>query len=117
MPKQRRGWQSPESALPAVPFTSAGAMLWRSLAVYFQNFAFIMRITLVGYAPLKFGVFLACQVAGVSPGGIAATIIRDFGDGVLGALVAPAVIHGIVTRLRSGRLPSTRTCLRRGRQL
>ena len=100
-----------------MPFTSVGSMLWRSLAVYFQNFGFIMRITLVGYAPLKFAVFLACQVAGVSPGGIAATVIRDFGDGVLGALVAPAVIWGIVTRLRSGTLPSVGDCLRRGRRL
>ena len=31
--------------------------------------------------------------------------------------MAPAVIYGIVTRLHSGRLPSTGDCLRRGRQL
>jgi len=117
MPKQRRGRQPSESALPFVPFTSVGAMLWRSLTVYFQNFGFVMRVTLVGYAPLKFAVFLSCQLAGVSPGGIAATIIRDFGDGVLAALVAPAVIYGIVSRLRSGELPSLGDCLRRGRRL
>jgi hypothetical protein len=92
-------------------------MLWRSLAVYFQNFGFITRVALVGYAPLKFGAFLICQLAGISPGGVAASVIRDFGDGILGALVAPAVIYGIVSRLRSGKLPSAAECLRRGRQL
>ena len=115
MPKQRRVERPAQ--LPSIPFTSVGAMLWRSLAVYFQNFGFIMRITLLGYAPLKFAVFLTCQLAGVSPGGVAASVIRDFGDGILGALVAPAVIYGIVTKLRTGDLPSTGDCLRRGRKL
>src|SRR4051794_28408866 len=110
--KQRREKRQPDDALPSVPFTSIGAMLWRSLAVYFQNFGFILRITVVGYAPLKFAVFLGCQLAGVSPGGIAASVIRDFGDGILGALVAPAVIYGIVSRLRSGKAPSVSGCLR-----
>jgi len=76
-----------------------------------------MSVTLVGYAPLKFVVFLGCDLAGVSPGGVAASVIRDLGDALLGALVAPAVIYGIVTRLRSGNVPSTGDCLRRGRQL
>ena len=99
------------------PFTSAAAMLKRSLAVYVQYFGFIARVTLAAYAPLKFAVFLFCDVAGVAPGGTAASLIRDAADMVLSALVVPSVIYGLTEQLRSRPAPSVGDCLRRGRKL
>src|SRR5690242_12165184 len=107
----------PKIDFPVAPFSSVPAMLGRSLAVYFRHFGFIARVTLAAYAPLKFLVFLFCDLAGVAPGGTAASLIRDGADTVLDALVAPAVICGMVERLRTRRAPSVGECLSRGRKL
>src|SRR5690349_8740424 len=109
-----RGKSQPKNLLPTVTFSSVGAMLGRSLVVFFGNFGFIAGVTLAAYAPLKFVVFSICQVAGVSPGGVASSIIRDVADGISSSLVAPALIYGIVSVLRDQRTPPIRECLRRG---
>jgi hypothetical protein len=98
----------------AEPFTSVGATLVRSLAVFFAHFGFIASVTLAAYAPLKFVVFSICGIAGVSPGGVTSSIIRDMADGISASLVAPALIYGIVSALRVGRTPPVGECLRRG---
>jgi hypothetical protein len=102
---------------PVVHFHSVAGMLGQSLSVYFHNFGFIAQVTLAAYAPLKLAVFLFCDQIGVAPGGTAASLIRDAADMVLGALVAPAVISGMIERLRSRAAPSIGECLRRGRKL
>ena len=112
-----RGKTRPKSELPIVSFSSVGSMLGRSLAVFFRNFGFIAAVTLAAYAPLKFVIFSICQVAGVSPGGVASSIIRDVADGISGSIVAPALIYGLVSALRDGRTPPVGECLRRGRSL
>jgi hypothetical protein len=112
-----RGKTKTKNELPAVPFTSVGSMLGRSLAVFFRNFGFIAAVTLAAYAPLKFVIFTICKLAGVSPGGAASSVIRDLADGVSSSLVAPALIYGIVSTLRDGRTPPLGECLRRGRTL
>jgi hypothetical protein len=101
---------------PVAAFTSAGAVLWQSLEVYARHFGFIARLTLVAFAPVKFLIFLSCYVAGVEPGGVVASLIRDGADGILGALVAPAVIYGMVGRFRSGPAPEIGECLGWGRR-
>jgi hypothetical protein len=101
---------------PVAPFTSAGSVLLRSLALYLKHFGFIAGVTLVGYAPLKFAVYLFCFLAGVEPGGVVASLIRDAADGLLGALVAPAVIYGVVARFRPGSPPPFGECLGWGRR-
>jgi hypothetical protein len=103
--------------LPPVRYSSVPSMLGRSLSVFFSRFGFIAIITLLAYAPLKFVVFSICQAAGVSPGGVASSIIRQVADGVSGSLVAPALIYGIVAALRDGRTPPIGECLRRGSAL
>src|SRR5215471_7504071 len=100
--------------LPPVRYSSVPSMLGRSLSVFFSRFGFIAAITLIAYAPLKFVVFSICQAAGVSPGGVASSIIRDVANGVSASLAAPALIFGIVSALRDGRSPPPGECLRRG---
>jgi hypothetical protein len=112
-----RGKSKPKNELAIVPFASIGSMLLRSLAVFFRNFGFIAAVTLAAYAPLKLVIFSICGVAGVSPGGVASSIIRDLADGISASLVAPALIYGVVTVLRDGRTPGVGACLRRGRTL
>jgi hypothetical protein len=113
-----RGKARPKkSEMPAVPYSSVGSMLGRSLAVFFKNFGFIAAVTLTAYAPLKIVVFSFCEIAGVSPGGIASSIIRSVADAASGSLVAPALIFGIVSVLRDGRTPPMGECFRRGRSL
>jgi hypothetical protein len=92
-------------------------MLARSVAFFFANFGFIAGVTLAAYVPLKLVIFSICEIAGVSPGGVASSIIRDLADGVSSSLVAPALIVGFVARLREGRAPGAGECLRRGREL
>jgi hypothetical protein len=103
-----------QAELPVVPFTSVGSMLARSIAVFFGNFGFVAGVTLSAYAPLKLVVFSICGLAGVSPGGVASSIIRDCADGVSASLVAPALIYGIAMAMRTGRTPPVGECLRRG---
>src|SRR5262245_22492939 len=112
-----RGKAKPKNELPVVPFSSVASMLGRSLVVFCKNFGFIAAITLVGYAPLKFVIFSICEVAGVSPGGVASTIVRDIADGVSASLVAPALIQGIVSALRDGPTPPVAASLQRARAL
>jgi|SRR5581483_11903766 len=112
-----RGKSKPQPALPAVVFHSVPGMLARSLVVFFANFGFIGAVTLAAYAPLKLVVFSICGIAGVSPGGVASSVIRDLSDGISASLVAPAIIYGIVARLRGGKSPSAGDCLRRARGL
>lgn len=102
---------------PVVSFTSVAGMLGHSLAVYFGNFGLIAKVTLAAYAPLKLTVFLFCDQIGVAPGGTAASLIRDGADMILAALVAPAVIYGMMARLQSRPAPPLNECLRRGRKL
>jgi hypothetical protein len=112
-----RGKARSKNEPPPVRFDSVASMLARSLAVFFRNFGFIAAVTLVAYAPLKLVVFSICEIAGVSPGGVASSIIRDFADGISSSLVAPALIYGFAARLREGRSPGPGECLRRGRDL
>ena len=109
-----RGNVKTKDELPGVAFSSVPAMLGRSIVVFFRYFGFIAAVTLAAYAPLKFVVFSICGIAGVSPGGVASSIIRDFADGISASLVAPALIYGISAALRDGRTPAVGECLRRG---
>jgi hypothetical protein len=81
---RNRAAPKPVKSEPAVPLRPWGNVVAIPGGV-FSELRFIVRVMLVGYAPLKFAVFLGCQLAAVSSGGIAATIIREFGDGILGA--------------------------------
>ena len=107
----------PSNVRPVVTFVSVPGMLGQSLAVYFRHFGFIAAVTLAAYAPLKFAIFLFCDQIGVAPGGTAASLIRDAADMVLAALVAPAVITGMVERIAGRPGPAIGACLGRGRQL
>src|SRR5262245_19162634 len=105
-----RGRPKPKDTLPVVPYPSVVSMLGRSLGVFFGNFGFVASVTLAGYAPLKFVVFSICGIAGVSPGGVASSVIRDVADGFSASLVAPALIFGIVSALRDGHTPPVGEC-------
>jgi hypothetical protein len=112
-----RGKAKPRNEPLVVPFISVPSILGRSLGLFFRNFGFIAAVTLIAYAPLKFVIFSLCQIAGISPGGVASTIIRDLADGISASLVAPALILGTLASLREGRTPPVGECLGRARSL
>jgi hypothetical protein len=101
--------------IPVEPFRSAPQILVRSAAMFFSNLSFLAAVTLIVYLPAKLGLQLACYALDVPTSGILSFVLLDLSDLVLGALVAPAAIYGLVELLRSGKTPSVAESLRRGR--
>jgi hypothetical protein len=58
-----------------------------------------------------------CAALDLAPDGVASSLLTDAGDLVFGALVAPAIVYGLITKLRSGKTPSVGESLRWGRWL
>lgn len=105
-----------EIDFPVAAFSSAGEVLARSLSLFFGNFAFLAKATLLVYVPVKFSFQLLCALLGFPPGGLAAYVVIDLTDLVFGALVAPAIIYGLIEKMRSGRLPELAECFHWGRR-
>lgn len=94
-----------EVDFPTEPFHSAGALLLRSARVFFSNFGFLAAVTLVVFLPGKLLLQLACYWGNVPIDGILSAVLLDLSDLVLGALVAPAAIYGLLGRLRGSPPP------------
>jgi hypothetical protein len=94
-----------------MPFDSAARLLARSARVFLGNLPFLAGITLAVFLPGKLLFQLIGYVLDLPPEGIASYLLMDFSDLLLGALVAPAAIHGLTTGA------SFAASLRRGRQL
>lgn len=105
-----------EIDFPVAAFSSARRVLLRSLRLFFENFGFLAKATLLVYVPVKFSFQLLCNLLGFPPGGLAAYAVIDLTDLIFGALVAPAIIYGLVGKMRTGRLPGMRDCFRWGRR-
>lgn len=95
-------------------FESAPRLLLRSAVLFFSNLPFLAAVTLVVFVPGKLALQLGCYVMDVPAGGILSYFLMDLSDLILGALVVPAAIYGLVEKLRSGRTPPLRECLRWG---
>lgn len=110
----QQGWIAVD--FPTAPFSSAAGVLAQSLRLFIANFGFLAKATLLVYVPAKFFFQYLCHVFGFPPGGLAAYLVVDLTDLVFGSLLAPAVIYGLVAKLRSGRLPALDECFRWGRR-
>ena len=113
-PEWQRGYLAID--FPAERFESAGKLLLTSARVYFSNFRFLALLTLAVFLPAKLALQLASDWLDVPKGGIAAYLTMDLSDLVLGALVAPAAIYGLLERFRMGRTASVGQSLRWGRR-
>src|SRR5271169_6128144 len=105
-----------EINFPTERFKSVARLLLRSAVLFFSNLPFLAAITLVVFVPGKLALQFGCYVMDVPTGGILSYLLMDFSDLVLGALVAPAAIYGLVEKLRSGHTPPLGECLRWGRR-
>jgi hypothetical protein len=101
---------------PAEPFASVPRLLVRSAVLFFSNLPFLAAVTLVVFVPGKLAVQFGCYVMDVPTGGILSYLLMDFSDLILGALVIPAAIYGLVEKLRGGQTPPLGECLRWGRR-
>ncbi len=87
---------------PTEPFHSVGGLLLRSVRVFLSNLGFLTAVTLVVFLPGKLLLQLACWLGNVPIDGVLSAVLLDLSDLVLGALVAPAVIYGLLGRFRGG---------------
>jgi hypothetical protein len=101
---------------PTERFESVARLLRRSAVLFFSNLRFLAAVTLVVFVPGKLALQLGCYAMDVPTGGILSYLLMDFSDLILGAVVVPAAIYGLVERLRSGRTPPLSECLRWGRR-
>src|SRR5437588_756255 len=96
---------------PVEPFRSAPRLLLRSAALFFQNFTFLAMVTLLVFLPVKLALQGLCHAFDIPVNSLATFFILDGSDLILGALVMPAVIYGLVNRFRTGALPPIRHAL------
>jgi hypothetical protein len=101
---------------PTEPFRSVTRLLFRSAVLFGSNLPFLAAVTLVVFVPGKLALQFVCYLLDVPAGGILSYLLMDASDWFLGALVAPAVIYGLVEKLRSGHTPPLGESLRWGRR-
>ena len=98
------------------PFGSVPALLLRSATLFFSNFPFLAAVTLVVFLPVKLALQAVCWMLEVPTGGLAMYLVLDVSDLVLGSLVAPAAIYGVLARMRNGKSPRLGESLAWGRR-
>jgi len=101
---------------PTPPFDSALATLTRSLRVFWATLPFLATVTLVVYLPGKLATQLICEIAGIPFEGVASYFVIEASSLVLGCLVVPAAIFGVVAWLRTGRTAPLGESFRWGRR-
>jgi hypothetical protein len=111
----RQGQLAIDFAAP--PFDSAWRVLGRSFLLFARNLPFIAAVTLAVFLPGKLLTQFLCYVLDVPVEGVLSYVLLDTSDLVLGALAVPAIVYGLVARLRTGRTPPVGECLRWGRRL
>jgi len=101
---------------PVAPFDAALPMLRDTLRVFFANLPFLATVTLAVYLPGKLATQFVCYVAEIPFEGVLSYFILMASDLLLSCLVAPAIVYGLVERLRNGRKAPLGECLRWGRR-
>lgn len=101
---------------PVEKFDSVAGLLWRSLRLFGSTLPFLVAVTLIVHLPGKALVQYVCDAAGVDREGVASYLVMSLADLVFSALVAPAAIYGLVTKLRTGTTGSLGEAFRWGRR-
>ena len=105
-----------EIDFPTEPFASPARLLLQSVRLFVSNFGLLAAITLAVFLPGKLVLQFACYVFDVPTGGILSYGLLEVSDLILGALAVPAVVYGLIGRMRSGRAPGMGESLRWGRR-
>jgi hypothetical protein len=105
-----------EIDFPTQPFHSAFRLLVRSAVLFFANLRFLAAVTLLVYLPGKLALQFVLYVLDVPTSGMVSYLALDLSDLVLGALVIPAAIYGLVAKFRGGQTAPVRESLRWGRR-
>jgi hypothetical protein len=113
-PTVRSGSLPIDFAVP--PFGSPIHLLARSAALFFSNFVFIVSVTLAVFLPAKAALHFACWALDLSTKGLTMYAALSASDLVLASLVTPAVIYGLMVRLRGKPAPPLAEALRWGRR-
>jgi hypothetical protein len=103
--------------LPAQSFDSIGSLLARATRLFFATLPFLTAVTVAVLLPSKLALQLFCYAFDISPDGVAGYLLIDGGDFVFTALVAPAVVYGLLDYLRTGKTPSTGAALGQARRI
>ena len=101
---------------PVTPFDSALPLLRDTLRVFFANLPFLATATLVIYVPGKLAAQFACYLADIPFEGVLSYLLLMASDLLLSCLVTPAIVYGLVERLRKGRKAPLDECFRWGRR-
>jgi hypothetical protein len=96
------------------PFASAGALLRRSLHLFFSTFPFLAAVTLLVFIPCKLALQFACYVEDVPLDGILSYVLLSISDVLLSALTVPAIVYGLFHYRRTGRTPPLSAAFRWG---
>jgi hypothetical protein len=105
-----------EIDFPTEEFDSVGGLLLRATSLFFSTLPFLAAITLIVYLPAKLALQLLLYALDVPAEGVLAYFLMDFCDLILSALVIQAIVHGLVTKLRTGKTPPIADSLRWGRR-
>src|ERR1039458_2051709 len=93
-----------EIDFPTQPFGSPLPLLRDSLGTFFSNLPFLAAATLVIYLPGKLATQFLCY------------LFLGIGYLLLGALVVPTIVYGLIHRFRTGRAAALGQSLRWGRR-
>ena len=118
-PKSDRAFRQGHLAIdfPTVSFPSVGALLLGATQLFFATIPFLAAVTLSVYLPAKFVLQLALEALGVPSDGVVSILSMDFGDLLISSLVIPAVVFGLIGRMRTGgTLPPLAQAFRWGRR-
>ena len=105
-----------EIDFPTEEFDSVGELLLRATRLFVSTLPFLAAVTLVVYLPGKLALQLALYALDVPSEGVLSYFLMDFCDLILGALVIPAIVYGLVAKLRGGKTPPVMDALRWGRR-
>jgi hypothetical protein len=101
---------------PVAPFDAALPILRETVRVYFANLPFLATATLVVYLPGKLITQGVCYLADIPFEGVLSYLILMASDLLLSCLVVPAIVYGLVERMRNGRKAPLGECFRWGRR-
>lgn len=110
----RRGHLEIDFATP--PFDSVGGVLLRATRLFLGSLPFVASIALAVFLPGKLLLQLLCWFLDFPAEGVASYIANDLGDLILSALVMPALVFGLIVKLRKGKTGGFGESLRWGRR-
>jgi hypothetical protein len=105
-----------EVDFPTASFDSPLTLLRDAIRVFFANLGFVASATLVIYLPGKLALQLGCYLLDVPSDGLISYVLQGVSDLLLGALVVPALVYGLVQRFRTGQVAALGDSLRWGRR-